>query len=383
MVSSPLPSVDKKILIVDDDKYIRRLLTQVLGKFSYKTFEAVSGDEALSIAGKLSPDVILLDLMMPGMDGYRVCEQLKGMESTRDIPVIFVTAKTDIRDRVQGFGLGAHDYICKPIQPKELIARVDAALRVKDLQDKLKDRIRLQQELEIAKQQLTEQYMSSIFGQLAESLLHELNNPLAAVVGFAELIKRRNLIEDEQTINLIESIRDMGLRASAKLSSLLCVAKTEGSKSYINVNDIVKDVLALINARLLSSRVIADIMLQDDLPEIKGSSNQIARAVLALINNAIDEAEEQSDSSLRKITVSTQLLPSDEIQISISDFGANLPKEAAKRLFEPFFTTKGKYHTGLGLYMAKTVVNSHQGRLHWESNSDFTSFYMILPIDQS
>src|SRR5262245_10086874 len=221
--------MDKKILIVDDDKYIRRLLSQVLGKFSYKTVEAMTGDEALSLAYKELPDVILLDLMMPGLDGYSVCERLKENESTRDIPVIFVTAKTDLQDRIYGLGVGAHDYICKPIQPKELIARVDAALRVKELQDNLKDKLRLQEELERARQQLTEQYMSSIFGQLAESLLHELNNPLAAVVGFAELIKRRNIIADEQTGNLIESIRDMGLRASSKLSSLLCVAKTDGS----------------------------------------------------------------------------------------------------------------------------------------------------------
>jgi DNA-binding response OmpR family regulator/anti-sigma regulatory factor (Ser/Thr protein kinase) len=373
--------MDKKILIVDDDKYIRRLLTQVLGKFSYKTFEAVSGDEALPQAYKVLPDVILLDLMMPGLDGYSVCERLKENESTRDIPVIFVTAKTDLQDRIHGLGVGAHDYICKPIQPKELIARVDAALRVKELQDNLKDKLRLQEELERARQQLTEQYMSSIFGQLAESLLHELNNPLAAVVGFAELIKRRNIIADEQTITLIESIRDMGLRASSKLSSLLCVAKTDGSKSYVSINNIVSDVLALINARLLSSRVEADISLQERLPEIKGSSNQLSRAVLALLNNAVDVAEEHSESGRRKISISTQLMPSHEIKITVCDFGGNLTKEVTQRLCEPFFTTKGNQHTGLGLFMAKSVVSAHQGRLRWESNPEATCFYIVLPVE--
>src|SRR5947199_6271822 len=163
-----------KILIVDDDLYIRRLLSKVLSKFNYESIEAARGEEGLELANKYLPDVILLDVMMPGMDGYQVCEHLKETEETRDIPIILVTAKTDLKDRVQGLGLGAHDYICKPIQPKELLARVEAALRVKKLQDMLKDQIRLQQELELARQQLTEQYMSSLFGQLAGSLLHEL-----------------------------------------------------------------------------------------------------------------------------------------------------------------------------------------------------------------
>ncbi|MEW6734430.1 MAG: response regulator [Acidobacteriota bacterium] len=370
----------KKVLVVDDDIFIRTLISKMLEKLEYELIEATGGKHALEIVRANPPDAILLDLMMPDMDGYQICERLKESEATRDIPVIFVTAKTEIDDQVEGLRLGAHDYICKPIRAKELRARLNAALRVKELQDQLKDKIRLQEELEQARQQLLEQYMNTMFSQLAEGLLHELNNPLTAVIGFAELIKRRKLISDEGLLSHIEMIRTMGVRASAKLSSLLCIAREDGSKTYVDINKIVNDVIELTNARMLSVQVFGETSLQASIPEIKGNANQLARAMLALINNAVDIAEQQVDVARRKISVTTTLLPSDEIKISVYDYGGNISPEVTARIFEPFFTTKGETHTGLGLYLVKKVANAHEGRVKWQSDSEHTCFELFLPI---
>jgi DNA-binding response OmpR family regulator/anti-sigma regulatory factor (Ser/Thr protein kinase) len=369
------------ILVIDDDKFILDMLAKMLSKFGYETIEAQDGTRGLEVAAEKLPDVILLDMMMPNIDGREVCERLKSSERTRDIPVIFVTAKTELDDQIMGLKIGAHDYIGKPIRPKELVARVEAALRVKHLQDQLKGSLRLQQELERTRQRLIEQYMSAIFGQLAESLVHELNNPLAAVIGFAELIKRRNLISDESVLNHIEMIRSMGVRASAKLSSLLVIAKNDGNKTYVNLNTLVSDVVELINARLLTVQVEAETDFKENLPEIKGSANQLARAVLALINNAVDAAEQQSEPSRRRILVRTDVTVDGLIEISVRDFGDELPRDITDRLSEPFFTTKGSHHTGLGLFLVKSVMEAHNGEVSWHRGHNSNTFSLYLPID--
>src|SRR5436189_106238 len=101
-----------KILIIDDDQFIRDMLSKMLSKFGYQSIEATGGDQGLALANSDLPDVILLDVMMPNIDGPAVCEKLKNSEATRDIPVIFVTAKTELDDQIMGLKLGAHDYIC-------------------------------------------------------------------------------------------------------------------------------------------------------------------------------------------------------------------------------------------------------------------------------
>ncbi|MBL8193399.1 MAG: response regulator, partial [Blastocatellia bacterium] len=229
------------ILVIDDDKFITEIIARFLNKHNHEVLKVHKGKEGIKIAIDTLPDVILLDQVMPDIEGTAVCETLKNDERTKDIPIVFVTSKVELDDQVQALRLGAHDYICKPIEPKELIARVEAALRIKYLQDQLKDKLRISQELEETRQHLLEQYMNSMFGQLAESLMHELNNPLMAVIGLAELVKGRGLSRDNQLLSHMEMIRDMGLRASAKLNSLLCIAKDEGSSISIDVNKIVKD----------------------------------------------------------------------------------------------------------------------------------------------
>lgn len=370
-----------KVLIIDDDLFIRNLLSAILGKCGFELHFADGGDLGLTLAKEILPDVILLDMMMPVVDGSQVCETLKQDVATQDIPVIFVTAKSELEDQIQGLKLGAQDYICKPIRPRELIARVEAALRVKHLQDQLKDKLRLQNELALAHRHLIEQHMSAMLGQLAESLVHELNNPLAAVIGFAELIKRRNIINDEQVLNHIEMIRSMGTRASAKLSSLLCIAKNENFKSVLNLNQVVSDVIELINARLLTVQVTLESFLANPLPDIRGNASLLSRATLALINNAVDAASNGKTSEQRHIVVRTELLPSQQIFFSVTDVGNPITNEIAKNFFEPFFTTKGPHHTGLGLYLVKMVVEDHNGSVRWFGTDQGNTFGFVLPCN--
>lgn len=370
------------ILVIDDDKFITEIIARFLNKHNHEVLKVHKGKEGIKIAIDTLPDVILLDQVMPDIEGTAVCETLKNDERTKDIPIVFVTSKVELDDQVQALRLGAHDYICKPIEPKELIARVEAALRIKYLQDQLKDKLRISQELEETRQHLLEQYMNSMFGQLAESLMHELNNPLMAVIGLAELVKGRGLSRDNQLLSHMEMIRDMGLRASAKLNSLLCIAKDEGSSISIDVNKIVKDVVELVNAHLLIAGVELNLILQDNIKEIKGNQSQIARAILALINNAIEATEKSSDISNKKIAVHTSQLPTGEVSIKVYNFTGHISEDIKEKLFQPFFTTKkSNYHAGLGLYFVQNIAKDHKGHINWESTLENTWFEVVLPAN--
>ncbi len=369
-----------KILVIDDDHYIVEVISRLLGLYDYDVAKAYLGRDGISIAKETLPDVILLDRVMPDLDGVEVCKELKNDESTKDIPIIFVTSRTEVEHLVEALEIGAQDYISKPIEKKELIARVRAALRVKQLQDQLKDKLRISKQMEETHQQLMEQYMLAMFGQLAESLMHELNNPLMAVIGLAELIKVRNITKDKQLLEHIEMIRDMGMRASTKLSSLLCIAKSEGSEVGVNVNKIVKDVVELVNAQLLITGVELELSLEENLKKIRGDQSQIARALLALVNNAI-EATKQARVGNKKISVATSQLSEDKISIRVRNSGEAIDKEIAEKIFEPFFTTKkGSYHAGMGLYVVQSIAKLHNGSVNWESDKGNTWFEIVLPV---
>lgn len=370
-----------KVLVIDDDRFIADIISRFLVKCSHDVIKAYTGKDGIQLAIEFLPDVILLDRMLTDMDGTKVCEILKSNEVAKHVPVVFVTSKTELDDQVQGFKMGAHDYICKPIEPKELIARVEAALRVKQLQDELKDKLRLSQELEETRQHLMEQYMSIMFGQLAESLMHELNNPLMAVIGLAELVKSRNFTKDKHLIEHMEMIHEMGLRASSKLNSLLCIAKDSGQGLGVDVNKIVKDVVELVNAKLLISGVLLTLELQENLREIKGNQNKLARAILALVNNAIEVAEECEDETKKRILIGTYQTKEDEVGIKIQDFVGNIPVEYREKIFEPFFSTKNSLsHPGIGLCLVQNIVKEHLASINWQSTPENTWFELLLPV---
>ncbi|MBI3599533.1 MAG: response regulator [Nitrospinae bacterium] len=212
MPPAPCPSYydylkDKKIFIIEDDKTIALLIKEKLEREGLIAVHFLSGKDGLEWIKKEPPDLILLDIMMPGMNGYEVLKVLKGDDKTKNIPVILLTAKVEIADRVKGLGEGAADYILKPFEPDELIARVNTQLRIKSMES----------ELVRAKR-------AELWNQTAITLSHEINNPLTIIIGEAEMVLDgikaggRDGKELEGYVNNIitaaERIRDLVLRIS-------------------------------------------------------------------------------------------------------------------------------------------------------------------------
>jgi len=209
-----------KILIVDDDPNIALLIKMTLSKTKeYNTVIANSGEDALALIDKDPPDIVLLDVMMPGIDGFEVCRQIKSSEKTKFIPVIMITAKREMGDKLHGMGLGANDYITKPFNPEELQARVRAHLRIKALEKELSARKELEAVL-----------------KMTVTLQHEINNPLTGVIGNIELLQDWKNMPDEEIDEGVKDILSLALRIKdivkkmGKLSMLVPTQYVEGSE---------------------------------------------------------------------------------------------------------------------------------------------------------
>lgn len=180
------------ILVIDDTPANLRLLVEILKENGYEVRPAPSGESALLAAQGIPPDLILLDIMMPGMDGYEVCQKLKASERTKDIPVIFISAINEVLDKVKAFAVGGVDYITKPFQVEEVLARVKTHLALqhlqKNLQDKNDDLETTLQQLQATQEELIQAEKMAALGQLVASIAHEINTPLGAINASAAII---------------------------------------------------------------------------------------------------------------------------------------------------------------------------------------------------
>ena len=186
----------QNILIVDDDPNIAMLVQLALSANpDYATTIINDGNEAIESIKNNHPDVILLDVMMPGISGFEICKRVKSDEATKYIPVILITAKTDTADKIHGMDIGANDYITKPFNPDELLARIKALLRIKDLERELGQKAELGAAL-----------------KTSVTLQHEVNNPLTAIIGNLELLQDRSDMDEDEVDEIIKELLGLSFR---------------------------------------------------------------------------------------------------------------------------------------------------------------------------
>ena len=413
------------VLVVDDTPDNLLLINGILSD-RYDVKVATNGATTLRIARSDNPpDLILLDITMSGMDGYEVCRQLKSDPSTRDIPVIFLTARTEVEDEKRGLELGAADYITRPISPPIVMARVRTHLDLKAAADSLRNKNQflesLNDELEyrIAKEvgknrekdsQLLHQDKMASIGQLAAGVAHEINNPMGYIISnLASLSKyvdkltsyldatehyfagsesgTREYLAQERNKYKIDRIRQ-------DLPELICESQ-EGAE---RVRKIIQDLKSFsrldnstgefsdINKGLESTMTIAWNELKykatvtreyGQLPLVWCNMGQLNQVFLNILVNAAHAIEGQGE-----IRIATWAA-AESVNIAISDNGCGIAPEDVKRIFDPFFTTKevGK-GTGLGLAIAyDIVVNKHGGIIDVTSEIDTgTTFTITLPV---
>ncbi len=359
---------EKRILLVDDMAVNLKILNEILGN-EYNISVATNGKEALEICASHPPDLILLDIIMPEMNGYEVCRRLKAAESTRDIPIIFVSSMNEVNEETKGLSLGAVDFISKPARPAIVKARVQNQLKIKDQHDQLKHSISLlQHETEILQQKAE-------LGLQAAGLAHDLNNVLNGVLAI-EMIPSQLAADPPKTdqINLdIECALE-----SIKMGCKIC----QGFTCYlrdIEQEKKVHPVLPLLQpldiyCRKFTGEVVREF--QADLPPITCKGYQIKRVLVNLFINATQAIAGQDEAIIRLRAWSENKL----VHLAIEDNGPGIAKNILPHIFKERYTTK-KTGTGLGLFIVKSIIADHDGTIAAETTEgEGSTFTVSLPV---
>lgn len=350
------------ILIIDDEPIARDSLEALLGGEDYRLAFAADGREGLAAAAATAPDLILLDVMMPGMDGFEVCQRLKADAHTRAIPVIMLTALSDKNSLVRGLDSGADEFLSKPVTGLELRARLRSMLRIKKQHDEL-------------------QYLLQMREQLANMVVHDMRTPLQVIMSYADLLLTETELAEEPR-EWVEAINHNADRLSKLLNEMLITAKME--KGQFVLNRAVVEVGRLARDAWQHHRIIAgerDIRLQLELPEqpvyARLDANLLTRVLDNLLTNALKFAPAGSLAVLR-VTAPT----AEQARIQVIDQGPGMPVEYLDRIFNPFeivnLRRKGFAQVGLGLPFCKHVVEAHGGRLEVAPNEPVGSIFTIL-----
>ncbi len=385
-----------EILIVDDSRSVLSFLSTQLKAASYSISTAENGQEAWELVEKGNIDLILSDLEMPVMDGFELCHLIKQHEEYRHMYFILLSTRKTIEDKVKGLSVGADDYIVKSTPKEELLARINAGMRVR----------RLQQELKQTQSYIYQQEKMASIGQLAAGVAHEINNPIGFVTSNLATLKKYNerlchyinavsseikegsqkemaqlykkykigFVQDDANDLINESLEGT-VRVTKIVQGLKSFSRVDEAESKpVDLNECLKSTLNIVYNELKYTTTVHEEY--GDLPLTRCYAQQLNQVFMNLLVNAGQAIEDKGEITIRSWSENAF------IYISISDTGCGIEPENINRLFEPFFTTKdvGK-GTGLGLSISYHIVRKHEGCLTVKSKpGKGTTFTVSIPV---
>lgn len=359
-------TIGNKILIVDDTPANIDVLRKTLEPEGYELSVAPSGELALKVASRFKPDVILLDIMMPGMDGYQTCQKLKSDANNKNAAIIFISAKNEAADVVKGFSLGAVDYINKPFRHEEVCARVRTQVNLRSMTE-LKESLFSKLQENVNRLTELDETKNKFLGMAA----HDLRNPLVSIRGLSELmLDENNDFSEEEVKEFISTMHDASQHMLSLVNDLLDTSVIESGKLELNLEScsISKLLLKRIrgNERLAEKKQMKFLSSINDTDEMMLDPNRITQVIDNLLTNAIKFSSPGTD-----IHVSLENVD-DSVKINIRDEGPGISPEEQNKLFTGFQKlsarpTGGESSTGLGLAIVKKMVEAHQGTLQVDS----------------
>jgi len=367
-----------EILAVDDTPHNLDILSSILSARGYRVRAAISAEMALMSLNSALPDLILLDVRMPGLNGYDLCRRLKSDERTRDVPVIFVSALDDPLDKVEAFAAGGLDYVTKPFHAEEVLARVETHLRLRRLRLDIEEKNR---RLEDNYRRLLE--LETLRDNLTHMMVHDLRSPLMGVMGRLGtlLLKTGNGLEAGDR-TWVEGALASARRMNEMIGAMIDVSRMETGQMPLNFAD--GDVSTIARQAIETLAGLADDhAIRAEYPDapavVRCDAEIVRRVVVNLLSNALRYTRAGTDIAVRVSAAS------DAVRVWVIDNGPGIPPEYHERIFEKFgqaatYDTGVKYSSGLGLTFCKMAIEAHGGRIGLVSEEGRGSaFWFDLP----
>ncbi|HNX22553.1 MAG TPA: response regulator [Spirochaetota bacterium] len=381
------------VLIADDNQNNLKVLSAMLETLGYRVRVAKSGEQTIQSVETVKPDIILLDIHMPGMDGYEVCTKLKATEEYNDIPVIFISALSEVFNKIQAFKVGGIDYITKPFELEEVQLRVETHIRLKENTLMLRNALL---ELQKKEELLVQSEKMAALGVLTSGIAHEINNPVNFISNSVSALEERvkSIISDKKLPDseMNDDFNKLFLNVATGIDQitkivhslrLYCRIDTD-KKTGADINNLIESALTIMHHRF-TYRIAVEQKFSS-IPEIKCQPGRISQVFINIISNSIDAIEDAIKSEIikedqGKITISTVSNDS-HVNIKITDNGAGIDKSIIKKIFDPFFTTKAVGHgTGLGLSICQSIIKDHNGSIIAESaDKNGTAIIISIPL---
>jgi two-component system, sensor histidine kinase and response regulator len=372
----PTAALTKTILIVDDMPANLGVLTSHLERQGYLALIAQDGEEGLQRAEFAQPDLVLLDVMMPGMDGFETCRKLKAGPRTRDIPVIFMTALTDTADKLTGFAAGGVDYVTKPLNGAEVLARIDTHLTLYGLRQQLARQNELL-EREIHARRETQEALersNTELEQLAYVASHDMQEPLRMVASYLQLVAQRYQGQlDADADEFIGYAVDGAKRMQALINDLLTYSRV-GTKARpfepTDCNKVLDTALANLRIAIADSGAVIE---RSPLPTVMGDAMQLLQLFQNLIGNAL------KFKRVDPIEIRIGCEPVEKAwRFTVADNGIGIERDYHERIFVLFQRLHGRGDfpgTGIGLAICKKIVERHGGHIAVESQPGVGSVF--------
>lgn len=368
------------ILVVDDSPLMLEMLRSVVESLGYSAIEATDGQQALDIVKVQPPDCVLLDVSIPGMDGFQLCRQIKALHRDIHIPVIFVTSERALSSQLQGYESGADDYVTRPVIREQLIAKIQAQMRTKTLHDRLRT---ANAKLKQAQRTLMRSERLKAIGQLAAGLAHDFNNVLGSILGHAQVLQSRApQPEILRGLQAIEAIAQEGAETIRRLQSFSQPPPRPEEFTPVDIAEVLEDSLAMTRvlwkdeADIRGVRYLIEKNIAPNLT-LRSSAADLREVFTNLLINAF-EAMPRGGT----LTISACRRGEAEILVEIRDTGVGIAPDLQRRIFDPFFTTKPDSGAGLGLSIVYGIVTRLSGRIDLLSRpGSGSTFRVLLPCE--
>lgn len=376
--------VQPTILVVDDTQQNVQVLTQMLRGKQYKVLAAFNGEDAIALMSRKAPDLILLDVMMPGMDGFETCAEIRTNPDFNDIPIIFLSALSDVDAKVKAFESGGVDYITKPFQQLEVLARIEFHLRLRRLEIERKHHVAMLEENQVRLEKMNKE-KDEVLGIIS----HDMRNPIGGIIGIANFMRTEGAADEKELKEMLALIESSGERLLTLVNDLLDIALIESNSLQLQFNETdiggyCREVMQLHHATAKAKGI--DLTFTEKSVAIVAAIDitKFSQVIGNLVSNAIKFTPQNGTV---KVHIDHSTSRPGSFELVVRDSGMGIPDDIMPKLFQKFAAqrrgTNGEKGTGLGMPLIKRYVELHQGSIDVDSQvGTGTTFTVRIPYRQ-